>query len=133
MQISRGWRLIIYLIGLTSFVLFAAVVINPKLLNDSQFYSRGILGMFCSMVVAGLFIWFWEGRKYYKIATAIVQVVASGFIAVHEWIRHRDWSNLGLDLCLLLCIVGLIQLKMAIKDQISQSRSEETIHPSTGK
>jgi hypothetical protein len=85
------------------------------------------------MVVAGLFIWFWEGRKYYKIASAIVQVVGFGGIAVHEWIRHRDWWNLGLDLCLFCCIVGLIQLKMAIKDQISQSKSEKTIHRATGK
>ncbi|MGP8225836.1 MAG: hypothetical protein ACLQGT_06740 [Terracidiphilus sp.] len=122
MQLSRGWRLIVYVICFFAFLLTASIVLNPKLLHDLKFFSRGIPFLFCGLVTGALIIWFGEGRKYYKIAVASLQVIGFGGLAIYHWIKG---DHVFTAIPAFICILGLVVLFDEIKKQTSLAKSHK--------
>ncbi len=109
----RKRNLLIYLVGFIALSFFAVAALDPKILLNSHDLSRMAASLLCGMLGAGLFIWFWEGRKYYGFAKALVQFVVFGGLGISEWTRgSRMWG-----VAAFASAVGLIMLFDEIREQ----------------
>jgi hypothetical protein len=132
MQNERKHRFIFLLFYLVGFFLFIVVCV-AVILGRSSVTTSLLRDLAIGTLSAGLFLWIIARWKTRRVAMALVQVVGSGVLAFHFWIRHKDVWHLGFDISVVVCSAGLIQLQMAFKDLRSANNSEESMNPEAGK
>jgi uncharacterized membrane protein YccC len=122
MRESRGVQLIIYSLGFLTFILATSLFLKPQLWHDPHFFSRVIPSLFGCVLVAGLLTWLLERRRYFKIASALVQIVGFGVLGIHEWIKG---NHVFAVIPALACILGFVVLFDEIKTQRQACQASE--------